>query len=199
MDLLREEYGLEPAGVLGHSMGEVAAGYAAGCLTREQAAAVAHAMGRLAPARGAAGGLMASVGLGAAEAAARLAGAGLAGCVVGCDNSPANATLSGAAREAGFRGSALRAFARVAHAPRQQWPYWQPGAAAQTCTPASPVRCLLRCGLQCRGLGTERGGVMTWQPNGCVLSSHLPGRPDCGVSAAPGGDHSLFVCKLPHV
>ena len=36
MDLLREEYGIVPAGMLGHSAGEIACGYADGALTREQ-------------------------------------------------------------------------------------------------------------------------------------------------------------------
>lgn len=57
---------------------------------------VAYARGRMAPDHGAAGGLMAAVGLGAAAADARLIEEGLAGTVVGCDNSPASVTLSGA-------------------------------------------------------------------------------------------------------
>ena len=36
VDLLREEYGIVPAGMLGHSAGEIACGYADGALTREQ-------------------------------------------------------------------------------------------------------------------------------------------------------------------
>ncbi len=38
-DLLREEYGIVPAGFVGHSAGEVACAYADGGLTREQASA----------------------------------------------------------------------------------------------------------------------------------------------------------------
>ena len=36
MDVLREEYGIVPAGMLGHSAGEIACGYADGALTRGQ-------------------------------------------------------------------------------------------------------------------------------------------------------------------
>ena len=36
MDVLREEYGILPVGMLGHSAGEIAAGYADGCLTLRQ-------------------------------------------------------------------------------------------------------------------------------------------------------------------
>ena len=40
MDVLREEYGIVPAGMLGHSAGEIPAGYADGCLTLRQVRAV---------------------------------------------------------------------------------------------------------------------------------------------------------------
>ena len=33
VDMLKEEYGIEPAGMLGHSAGEIPCGYADGCLT----------------------------------------------------------------------------------------------------------------------------------------------------------------------
>ena len=36
VDVLREEYGVVPAGLLGHSAGEIACGYADGALTRAQ-------------------------------------------------------------------------------------------------------------------------------------------------------------------
>lgn len=63
--MLREEYGVAPAGVLGHSAGEIAAGYADGCLTRAQTALIAYHRGRMAPDNGVSGGLMAAVGLSA--------------------------------------------------------------------------------------------------------------------------------------
>ena len=45
VDMLRDEYGIEPAGMLGHSAGEIACGYADGCLTREQTVLIAYHRG----------------------------------------------------------------------------------------------------------------------------------------------------------
>ncbi len=95
VDVLREEYGITPGGVLGHSAGEIACGYGDGCFTREQTVLVAYHRGRMCPEHGISGGLMAAVGLGADEAEARLVKHGKASCVVGCDNSPTSTTLSG--------------------------------------------------------------------------------------------------------
>ena len=80
-----------------HATGEIAAGYADGCLTREQTVLIAYHRGRMAPDHGLSGGIMAAVGLGAAAAEARIAKAGLAdtGVVVACDNSPDSVTMSG--------------------------------------------------------------------------------------------------------
>lgn len=46
VDMLKEEYGIEPAGMLGHSAGEIPCGYADGCLTREQTILTAYHRGR---------------------------------------------------------------------------------------------------------------------------------------------------------
>ena len=80
-----------------HAIGEIAAGYADGCLTREQTVLIAYHRGRMAPDHGLSGGIMAAVGLGVAAAEARIAKAGLAdtGVVVACDNSPDSVTMSG--------------------------------------------------------------------------------------------------------
>ena len=43
--MLKEEYGIEPAGMLGHSAGEIPCGYADGCLTREQTILIAYHRG----------------------------------------------------------------------------------------------------------------------------------------------------------
>ena len=99
VDVLREEYGITPGGVLGHSAGEIACGYGDGCFTREQTVLVAYHRGRMCPEHNISGGLMAAVGLGAEEAEARLAKHGKDSCVVGCDNSPNSVTLSGTARD----------------------------------------------------------------------------------------------------
>ncbi|CAK0731645.1 hypothetical protein CVIRNUC_000023 [Coccomyxa viridis] len=97
VDVLREEHGITPAGCLGHSSGEIVAGYADGCLTREQTVLVAYHRGRMAPDAGITGGLMAAAGLSAADAAARIQKEGCTDVVVGCDNSPVGVTLSGPA------------------------------------------------------------------------------------------------------
>ncbi|CAK0786732.1 hypothetical protein CVIRNUC_009946 [Coccomyxa viridis] len=99
VDLLREEYGVTPGGVLGHSAGEIACGYGDGCFTREQCVLVAYHRGRMCPDHNISGGLMAAVGLGVEDAEARLAKHGQPGCVVGCDNSPNSVTLSGPEEE----------------------------------------------------------------------------------------------------
>lgn len=61
-----------------------------------QAILVAYHRGRMAPEGGATGGLMASVGLGAEAADARIRKEGLRATVIACDNSAVNATLAGA-------------------------------------------------------------------------------------------------------
>ncbi|CAL8464659.1 g4194 [Coccomyxa elongata] len=99
VDMLRKEYGIVPAGMLGHSAGEIPCGYADGCLTREQTILIAYHRGRMAPDNNVTGGLMAAVGLSADAADARLRKEGLANTVVGCDNSPVNVTLAGPAEE----------------------------------------------------------------------------------------------------
>ena len=95
VDMLREELGIAPAGFLGHSAGEIACGYADGALTRAECVLVAYHRGRMCPKYGITHGLMAAVGLGAADADARLRKHGKPGCVVACDNSPSSTTLSG--------------------------------------------------------------------------------------------------------
>ena len=95
VDMLRKEWGITPAGVLGHSAGEIACGYADGCFSAAQCVLVAYHRGRAGPAHGVAGGLMAAVGLGTEEAQARLDAHGKASCVVACDNSPVSVTLTG--------------------------------------------------------------------------------------------------------
>ncbi|EIE19942.1 hypothetical protein COCSUDRAFT_58179 [Coccomyxa subellipsoidea C-169] len=98
-DMLAEEYGIVPAGFLGHSAGEIACGYADGGFTREQAVLVAYHRARQWPDGGLAGGLMAATGLSAAAAAERLKRECLSSCVVACDNSPTSTTLSGPKKE----------------------------------------------------------------------------------------------------
>lgn len=75
--------------------GEIACGYADGCLTLNQTILLAYHRGRMAPDHGVSGGLMAAVGLSAEAADARLSKAGLTRSVVGCDNSATGVTLAG--------------------------------------------------------------------------------------------------------
>lgn len=82
--------GVSPAAVVGHSSGEIAAAYAAGALTVEEAIVAAYYRGRAAT-EASRTGAMAAVGMGRAEASLYLED----GVVVACDNSPNSVTLSG--------------------------------------------------------------------------------------------------------
>ncbi|KAL8881851.1 MAG: hypothetical protein Q9198_001030, partial [Flavoplaca austrocitrina] len=82
--------GVEPAAVVGHSSGEVAAAYAAGALTLREAITVAYHRGFISK-KQTKKGAMAAVGLGWTEAHNYL----LPGVVVACDNSHNGVTLSG--------------------------------------------------------------------------------------------------------
>ncbi len=73
--------------------GEIACGYASGCLSREQTLKIAFHRGRLPVAHGLTGGLMVATGLSASEACDRVQGTR---CVLACDNSCESTTLSGA-------------------------------------------------------------------------------------------------------
>jgi acyl transferase domain-containing protein len=81
--------GIEPAAVVGHSSGEIAAAYAAGGLTAEEAIAVAFHRGVIT--KQTRRGAMAAVGLSWEEAEKHL----LPSIVIACDNSPNSVTLSG--------------------------------------------------------------------------------------------------------
>jgi acyl transferase domain-containing protein len=92
VNLLRS-LGIRPATVLGHSSGEIAAGYASNALTATEAIIVAYYRGLVTQScnrRGA----MAAVGLGKAEVNLYL-NLEKGGVVVACDNSPNSVTLSG--------------------------------------------------------------------------------------------------------
>lgn len=88
------ELGLEPDVVLGHSVGEVAAAYAARCLTLDQAVRVIHARSSAQElSRGT--GSMAAVQLPAVEVATFLAAGAYAGVEVAAVNGPRSVTLAG--------------------------------------------------------------------------------------------------------
>ncbi|MFF1783402.1 SDR family NAD(P)-dependent oxidoreductase [Streptomyces virginiae] len=102
---LLREYGVEPAAVVGHSVGEIAAAYTAGCLDLAQACQVVAVRSR-AQAVTAGSGRMAAVGLGAREMRKELAAFGgrleLAGV-----NTPCDVTIAGDAQALGELGRQL--------------------------------------------------------------------------------------------
>lgn len=85
--------GVTPAAVVGHSSGEIAAAYACGAITSNEAILIAYyrgkAMLQLDPAKVSGG--MAAVGLGADSVTPFLE----PGVVVGCENSPNSTTITG--------------------------------------------------------------------------------------------------------
>lgn len=104
VDLLRS-WGIRPAALTSHSSGEIAAAYAIGALTFEQALGVVYFRGELAHkyhqnTRTSSDGGMLAVGLGADEAEKYIAAGaqqqhGRGHAVVACINSPESVTLSG--------------------------------------------------------------------------------------------------------
>lgn len=81
---------IRPCAVVGHSSGEMAAAYAAGVLTREEAITFAYYRGYACAQHSTPGG-MAAVGIGSDEVKGLLR----SGVVVACENSNASVTLSG--------------------------------------------------------------------------------------------------------
>lgn len=92
-------WGISPSMVVGHSSGEIAAAFAAGAITLEDAMAVAYYRGQVATSikskhpevRGA----MLAVGAGSAEVKKTIKLLGLGGIGVACENSPNSVTVSG--------------------------------------------------------------------------------------------------------
>lgn len=89
---LYEHYGIRPQGVVGHSIGEVAAGFAAGALTLEKAIEVIYRRSQ-AQSRAAGNGGMLAVGISLEEARDLLDG--IEGISVGAINGPEMLTLTG--------------------------------------------------------------------------------------------------------
>jgi len=89
VDVLRS-WGVEPNAVIGHSSGEIAAGYASGAITAESAIAAGIFRGALNTQSNRAGS-MAAVGLGRESVLPHL----LPGVVIACENSQCSTTLSG--------------------------------------------------------------------------------------------------------
>jgi acyl transferase domain-containing protein len=83
-------WSVRPSAVIGHSSGEIAAGYASGAISQAEAISIAYYRGRGTTDCHLPGG-MAAVGLGRNKASHFLQ----EGVVIACDNSPQSVTLSG--------------------------------------------------------------------------------------------------------
>lgn len=90
VNLLRS-WGVNPVAVVGHSSGEIAAAYASGALTLDEAITVAYLRGLAFTKEVAPPGAMAAVGLGRDIVKPFLT----EGVVIACENSPMSVTLSG--------------------------------------------------------------------------------------------------------
>ncbi|KAK8119741.1 polyketide synthase [Apiospora kogelbergensis] len=88
-------YGIAPSAVIGHSSGEIAAAYAAGMISGEEAIIIAYFRGMVVE-QVEAGGAMMAVGLDCDSAKELIANLGIGDQLgVACVNSPVNTTLSG--------------------------------------------------------------------------------------------------------
>lgn len=85
--------GVHPSGVVGHSSGEIAAAYAAGAVSLEEAVIAAYYRGYVTKLQTQTGG-MGAVGLGVEDVSKYIQ----EGIVIACDNSPESVTLSGNVR-----------------------------------------------------------------------------------------------------
>ncbi|RZC40550.1 fatty acid synthase-like [Asbolus verrucosus] len=83
--------GIEPEGVIGHSLGEVACAYADGLITAEQAVLIAYGRGYASSTSNLMPGLMAAVGLSVGDCERQLP----EDVYVACDNCDDNVTISG--------------------------------------------------------------------------------------------------------
>ncbi|KJZ78560.1 hypothetical protein HIM_01951 [Hirsutella minnesotensis 3608] len=95
---LLDSWTVSPTAVTGHSSGEIAAAYAAGALTFEEAISVAYFRGQLTSEAvdcGTITGGMTSIAVGKAEALEYIRKIPQGDAVVACQNSPSNVTISG--------------------------------------------------------------------------------------------------------
>lgn len=84
-------WGVQPSSVIGHSSGEIAAAYACGALTMDEAIICAYLRGRIMVQPTKHAGAMAAVGLGVSALEPYLR----SGVVMACENSPSSTTISG--------------------------------------------------------------------------------------------------------
>lgn len=85
---------LTPTVAVGHSSGEIAAAYAAGFISMEEAITIAYYRGYVTTKQNLIGG-MAAIGMGAVEVSEHLCD----GVVLACENSPSSSTISGDAEK----------------------------------------------------------------------------------------------------
>lgn len=100
-------WGIYPGVVIGHSSGELAAAYASGALTMQEAIICAYVRGWATTEAGRPGG-MAAVGLSAEDCKSFLQNSE-GKVVIACENSPINVTLSGDSEEVGLILEAIKA------------------------------------------------------------------------------------------
>ncbi|WP_435104734.1 beta-ketoacyl synthase N-terminal-like domain-containing protein [Arhodomonas sp. AD133] len=190
-------WGVRPAAVVGHSMGEVAAAYAAGALTLEQALTVIFHRGEvMREAHG--GGAMLAVGLDPEDAEARLSDG--AGIEVAAVNAPGATVLAGdstaleaLAAELGAEG-VFAVFVQRAYAFHSagMTPYQQPLAAALAGLEVSePVIPWLSTSGATEDTG--RADVDYW-----VANIRRPVRFRDAVDRLVEGGHRLFLELGPH-
>jgi acyl transferase domain-containing protein len=89
VDVLRE-WGIRPSSVVGHSSGEIAAAYASGAISAEEAILIAYYRGYVTT-KITTNGKMAAIGLGREDVTPYLR----PGVTIGCENSPGSTTLTG--------------------------------------------------------------------------------------------------------
>ena len=115
-------WGFEPDAILGHSVGEVAAAWAAGCLSLEDAVTVSVHRSRLQQRAAGTGGMLA-VGLGREELPALL---GDSAAVLAADNAPDLVTLAGPKAELARIAALAEARGLFARPVRVEVPYHSP-------------------------------------------------------------------------
>lgn len=107
LTLFLNNSGIYPAATAGHSVGEVAAAWAGGALSLDEAVAIIHARS-VAQGKTHGCGKMAAAGIGAEEALARIDSLGLGGQLeIAAINSPRNCTISGDAKALEILGQEL--------------------------------------------------------------------------------------------
>jgi len=114
------EYGIRPAAVVGHSVGEVAAAYISGALSLRDAVTVSYHRSRLQATTAGTGGMLA---VGMSEADARTLLSGTEGISIAAVNSPGAVTLAGDSADLEMLRDLLATTGTFARALRVEVPY----------------------------------------------------------------------------